>query len=183
MIASHCPDDSNVWRISTLIGCCNTLCVTHFSWLRCATPSGDSPVYRSGLIFGLISNQLRHFHTDPTLMITSDKNPEQEVHPVYDKVHSWISVKRPSLFKKTFKCFYNFVCACRVHVSVCWLTCLSVSLLFNRKSNNDSNSLFFLYPLCLFFLHPSFLTVQDNLSLDIAFKWTLLCPSIDKKIH
>ncbi len=29
-----------------------TLCVTQFSWLICATPIGESPVYRSGLIFG-----------------------------------------------------------------------------------------------------------------------------------
>ncbi len=77
-----------------LIGCHDTLCVTQFSWLRHVTPSGESPVYRSGLIFGLISNQFQDFYTTlgPVklyLLLNSvafSKDVLREQQP-YDRVH------------------------------------------------------------------------------------------------
>ncbi len=62
---SQCPD---VGRMSMLVGCHNTLCVPQFSWLRCAAPSGESPVYRSGLICVLIWI-FRNFHTNQPYLI------------------------------------------------------------------------------------------------------------------
>ncbi len=42
-------------------------CVTKLSWLRRATPSGESLVHQFNLVFGLISNQFRILYTGPTL--------------------------------------------------------------------------------------------------------------------
>ncbi len=41
MFWSQCPV-SDVGRMSTLIGCRHTLCVTQLSWMRHATPNGES---------------------------------------------------------------------------------------------------------------------------------------------
>ncbi len=75
MFWSRCPDVSDVERISTLIGCRDTFCVTQIRWLRRVTPHGKSSVYRFRLVFGLISNQFRNVYISPTLVLGLSECP------------------------------------------------------------------------------------------------------------